>query len=284
MNVMHAVPGLGHNSGDPADLGLGVADFLQPGAIRALLELNHADVLQRRDDMEDAFGNFCEKFDVDGKLRIPDEETAGKATDFAKMLKACLSAMDAARKLEKKPFDEAGATVQNFFTKKMKALQIALDAVSMALLNYGREKQAREQALIDAARRKAEEEARAARAAAAAEAARAAASERPPEPDLLAAAAAATTEAAQAQRQGAQRVSEAGRTRGDHGAVATVAISYKAEVIDFDLLPREYMMPDMSKIEAAMRGSRQREQGVLGAPTIVIPGVVFNKVEGARIR
>jgi hypothetical protein len=87
---------------------------------------------------------------------VTDDETAGRATTLAKMLKEQIKAVDSAREDRKRPFLDAGRTVDSFFKALSQPLDVAARKVVDQIDAYRREQQRK----ADAERRRLEEEAR----------------------------------------------------------------------------------------------------------------------------
>lgn len=161
---------------------------------------------------------------------IETDEEAGAYTDTAADIKALLKSMEAAFKVEKAPWLEGGRTVDAFFTGLAQPLKDAVARVVAAL-------NARQSALL-AARRKAEaEEAERARKEAIAF----------DEPAPVVAPVV---------------VKEAARVVSMSGAKAAASIKWRPRVVDFEKVPRHYLMVNEKALQAAVDGGQRSIPGV----------------------
>ena len=154
---------------------------------------------------------------------VPDDDTAGKVSDFVKQITACTKSAETHRTAAKQPHLDAGKTVDGFF----KAISDPLDRLKARLGDrltaYLRKKEAKAREERLATERLAQAEAQKARAAAAEAEAKA---QTPAQLDhaIVAAATAqmATADAALASKAADVKPAELSRTRGDLGAVSSL--------------------------------------------------------------
>ena len=138
---------------------------MTPEEVAAFLGETCADLTKRQQEILDGCKRFAEKY-PDG---IPDEETQGKAADFAGgkgAIAAFLKLAEARRVTEKQPFDRAATAVQGFFKHLTDEVVTAQATIRKAMTVYGekqdeiRRAEAKRQAEIAAkAAREAEEQA-----------------------------------------------------------------------------------------------------------------------------
>jgi hypothetical protein len=76
-------------------------------------------------------------------------------------------------------------------------------------------------------------------------------------------------------------ISKASQTRGDLGGLSNLRGKWKARVVNICLVPREFMMADLSLIEFKMNQSKDKKTG---APAIEIKGVEFFQETSLSIR
>lgn len=234
MSVALREPTIGHNQGPQDD----------QEALRERLAEQHAAIRRRADELIAAESRLPE---------IADDDAAGKAGDYIKMLTAAAKAADGARVAEKEPFLAGGRTVDGWFQKLREPLDQVKRRVESRLSAYLRAKADRE-------RREREEQARIAKEE----------SERK-EREALAAASLPVSAAfgdakvdqaiqAQAAATAAQKSAEAkpadlARTRGDMGAVATLRQEWTFDGLDRDQIDLESLRPHLpiDAIEKALR-------------------------------
>lgn len=246
-----------------------------------------------------------------GRAAVTDEETAGKATILAKMIRDHVKAVDEAREQAKKPYLEAGRTIDAHYNGIAGAL-VTYDAKKrpvggplhdvIGMIDAYRREQDR---LAAEARQRLEDEARAAReAAAAADRARQAAeaeAARQAEAARLAgdreAVAKAEAEAAQRslaaeveQRRAAERAAELDRQAAATkaapidtglGVKASGRTTYQGTIVDFDKAIRWAVKLDRPAILAAVQSVVDRQ---VRAKNHAIPGVEVNAVTSTVIR
>lgn len=201
--------------------------------LAARLEQSNAPLLKRKEDLAAAAGRMPE---------ISDDETAGKASDFIKLISAALKTSEAARTEAKEPHLAAGRTVDTFFKNRVSDPLTTLKRdVESKLTTYLQRKEAER-------RRAADEEARRIREKAAAEAR--AAQQAATQGDVRAAATAldaAATMSQQAQSVAAKAQAatpaELSRTRGEVGSVASLRQTWVGEVEDRETLDLEALRP-----------------------------------------
>jgi len=208
---------IGHNSGDAAQ------------QIRENLDVKHADILRRKDELLAA----CER----APATIADDDTAGKVGDFVKQLAACMKAADGARVAEKEPFLAGGRTVDGYFKAITDPLDKAKADVQRRITLYLREKEAAERRAREDAARIEREAAEAMRR----EAEAAAAAMRNQESLDVAVAAElaakkAAADAAAADKAANVNAAELSRTRGDYGSVASLVTFWDFKDLDRDRL------------------------------------------------
>lgn len=170
---------------------------------------------------------------VPGDVRaIATDEEAGEYAETAKAIKAVAAQVEAARKREKADILEAGRTVDGFFSRLTDQLAPLVNKLVAAINAFQRAK-------LEAERKAAAEEA--------ARLAREAALFDEPAPAPVA----------------APVVREAARVTSFSGVKATASRKWKGEVVDIEKLPREYMMANQAKIDAAVKGGTREIPGVL---------------------
>lgn len=171
---------------------------------------------------------------------IADEDEAGAYTDTAAAIKDLIEKADAAFEAEKKPWREGGKTVDDFFRFRTDLAAAAKRVVS-AINIWGLKKLADE--------RKAQQE----RDAAAAKAA-ALFDEEPPAPTAPVV------------------PREAARVAAPSGAKASGTVKWKARMVDFDKVPRQYLAINQSALDAAAAGLKAQGGRIEDAKN-KIPGV-----------
>jgi hypothetical protein len=218
-------PGPGHNLGT----------ITHPDALPELLLEQHGRLLERRDEL------------LAGAERVPtvdSDEAAGKVGDFLKQLDGCRKNADATRVGEKEPYLSGGRAVDGFFKRIIEPLDKARKPVKANLDKFliaKREAEARERA---EAERKAREEATRLADAAKTDA----------DLDRAIAAESAQREAA---KHADVNAAELSRTRGDHGAVASLRTSWASEVLDIhavDMRQIQRYLP-IAAVEQAIRAA-----------------------------
>ncbi|AWK85062.1 siphovirus Gp157 family protein [Azospirillum thermophilum] len=198
---------------------------------------------------------------------ITDDDQAAKATDCAGRVAAALKAEEGARTAAKRPYLDGQKRIDAAFKARSVALEAGLGDNRLRTGLRGRlirwtELQQRRQ---EEARRKADEEARrlAAEAQAAEqalrEAAEAAAQGAPVDDALMQqqAAEAAKLREQQAAVQASAPTVDAGRIRTDYGTLARAQTRYRVEITDSAALPRQYLIPDIACIKAALEAGQE---------------------------
>ena len=246
-----------------------------------------------------------------GRAAVTDDETAGKATVLAKMIRDHVGLVDEAREQAKRPYLEAGRTVDAHFggiigqlvtyDAKKKPAGGPLHAV-LGMVDAWRAEQDR---LAAVERKRLEDEARAAReAAAAAERAREEAERRAAAEAAKAAAAGDREAAARAEADRAQRALAAEverRQAAEHaaelerqaaaarpatidtglGVKASARTTYQGTIVDFDKAIRWAVKLDRPAILAAVQSVVDRQ---VRAKNHAIPGVEVAAVTSTVIR
>lgn len=212
-------------------------DPLDPEAIRARLADKHGALLTRASSLTEAAARLPEK--------IEDDETNAKMGDFVKQIGGAHKALEAARKTEKAPYDDAGKVVHGFFTGPQGKLEEVKRTAEARMSGYMRAK-------ADAERKRREEEAR----------------------RLAEEAAAKNDESAFEQASGevemieASKPAEMVRQHSDLGTVATLRTSWEFEVLDRAKVDLEALRPYLGAdavdkaIRAAIRAGVREIGGV----------------------
>lgn len=164
---------------------------------------------------------------------IEDEENAGKASDFIKMVTGLQKGLEAERVNEKEPYLRLGRAVDGFFKVKIDALSTAAARAKRPLDTFLKKKAAEEQRRrqdeANVLRQRQEEEARAAQLLANANLA--------PEADKVMDQAVITEQqAAKAQQAAEAKPADMTHSRGESGARAALVTTWKGEIIDQALL------------------------------------------------
>jgi len=162
---------------------------------------------------------------------VATEEEAGAYAETAKTLKACLTAIETARKKEKDQILKDGRTIDGHFSKIADPVKAAADRV-VAEINAFQTKKLEEQRRLQ---READERARK----------EAEAFEEPPPPVAAPVV-----------------VKEAARVVGFSGTKAAASVKWVHEVTDAAQVPREYLMVNEAAIKAAIAGGRRDIPGV----------------------
>lgn len=269
------------------------------------LTAEHSDLVKRAEDLTEAIGRFNDAVTVDDNgrkvMRISDDETEKRATDFAGQLAKAVKSLEGARETAKAPFWSACLTVDGFFKNLSRPLDDAKKRIADLLTRYKVAKQEAERRRVEEEQRCLREEAErkareAAEAERAAEAARKQAEAAQPalQPVVQQVAEAHQERAAEAETQAVAavvaadaiadsaeaRVAEAGRTRGDYGGFSGLRRPWDFEITDPKAVPREYMMIDEKAIRAAMQAAVRNKN----IETFSIPGVRFFQKHSTQIR
>ena len=104
-----------------------------PDDITTLLEETYTDLMQRYDELIEAWDRMPESCN--------DDETATKMTDFAGQLMVCIKKAEDARKIEKEPHLNAGRAVDSFFGDMARALERRKKMISEMVGNWQWRKQ-----------------------------------------------------------------------------------------------------------------------------------------------
>ena len=229
--------GPGHNSGTVPS----------PEIIREILAEDHADILDRAEELVRALENVPET--------IKDEETSGRATEFVRQIAACAKQISEKRTECKKPYLDGGRAVDAFFKSVTEELEKAKKTVNGRLTGYLQEQER-------IVRQKAEEEARAAwqaeeAARKEAEAAAAAATSEEDKAEAERKRQEADAKADEAHRSATAAVTaSAGPVHGNYGGSSSLRTVWKGEITDITAIPlerlRQYLAPDA--IDKAIRG------------------------------
>lgn len=202
-----------------------------------------ADPLAER--LAEQYGEITARADklLEAEDRIPDsltEDTVGRASDYARQLKACAKLADDARKAEKEPFLTAERTVDAWFGAISGRLKGATNRVEQRVGAFLRAKEAAE-------RKAREEEAR--RLAAEAKAL-SAAGNRQQAKEVRAESRDVRDEARNA------KAADLVRTHTGMGGVATLKQTWAFEIVDLDQVDLNRLKPQFSlaHVEQAIRG------------------------------
>jgi len=215
--------------------------------LRERLTIDHEPILSRADELLAAFERVPAEIDAD---------TAGKASDYVKMIAATIKDLDRVRVAEKEPYLAGGRTVDGFFKAPVDKLEKAKRDVEARLQKHLR-------AVAEAERRRREEAERLAREEAdrkrreAEEAAAQIATAKQLD-DALAkeeAARQAAADAARAAQQADVKAADMARTRSDYGSLATLRTSWAFKDLDRDALDLEALRQHLpaDALEKAVR-------------------------------
>jgi hypothetical protein len=240
-------PGAGHNIQGAA---LAIPDA---AALAAAWADEHAALLTRRDQLLDALS----RFEAAHGGGIESEDIAGRAADFARLLAREAEKAESIRKRVKAPLLAASRALDRFFkTDLSDRLAAAAAKVETLLGAWQRAKVAAERELRQAAAEAARETADRL----AAEAMRSGGGE------LLQQARSAGDAAQRAEMRLHSTVDEMGHASGEGGAVARLKSNWTYEVVDFEQVPREWLMVDDRKVRLAIR----EEEGLRDIPGLRI--------------
>lgn len=221
-----------------------LASALDPAALAIWLDYQYADHAARNTELMAAHGRFMEAT----KDGISDDVIAGRATDFAKQLKAEQSATDDTRKRIKDPVLHAQRLIDGEAKKLTDKLVSATTTVQTKLTVFLRAKEAE-------ARRKAEEEA--ARKEAEAQALIAAA-EQSGEPEAVEVAVEAIEQAQTAAAQAVATPLELTRTRSQLGSLTGLKDNWTYSVVDLTKVPAHLLTINDTAVRLAIKqGSRE---------------------------
>ncbi len=177
---------------------------------------------------------------IEAAVRIPDviedDETAGKASDYIKMVTGCRKNIETIRVSEKEPHLKMGRLVDGFFKVKTDLLDNAMTRAKRPLDNWLKKKAAEEQARRneEAARLRRESEEQAA-AAALLEKAKL----QPQAESMLDQAQITAAVADKADKAAEAKPAEMAKSRGDSGALATLRTRWVGELTDIGTLDLE---------------------------------------------
>lgn len=215
--------------------------------LRERLAVDHEPILSRADELLAALARVPAEIDV---------ETAGKASDYVKMIAATIKDLDRVRIGEKEPYLAGGRTVDGFFKAPVDKLEKAKREVEGRLQKHlravaeaerRRRDEAERAAREEAERRRREAEEAAARIASEAQLDAAVAMER--------AAQQAAADAARAAQQADAKAADLARTRSDYGSLATLRTSWAFKDMDRDALDLEALRAHLptDALEKAVR-------------------------------
>ena len=251
---------IGHNK-PPVDL----------STLRQTLEDAHGALERRRDELVGAEGRVPS---------IDDDDSAGKVGDYIKQIATAIKEAEGARVAAKEPFMEGGRVVDGFFTKGIKDVLDALKRrVEAKLGAYLRAKAEAERRAREEAARKAREEEEARR-----NAALAAEASARNEAELQAAIEAdrvareAEAQRLNADKEASAKPAELSRTRGDYGSVSSLRTTWEYEVVDFERVPRQYLMLNEAAIKAHVKARLKNK------PPADVPGLRFFESTNAVVR
>ena len=209
--------------------------------------------------------------------QIDDDETQGRAGDFAKQLQSAIKISRDAFSVAKRPFIEGGKAVDLFFRSVTDPLEIGLADVRRPMTDYAlrleaAERQRREDAAAKAraeaadAQRKLREQFERDRAAERdAQTARLAAlppqpvSRTEPDAPTVEHAIALAQQADIAARAASARSADLTRNRGDAGSVSSLRELWEVELVDLSQVPMEFLLFNESAARRAVAGGKRRE-------------------------
>lgn len=227
-----------------------LASALDPAALAIWLEYQYSDHAARNSELMGAYARFLEAT----KEGIHEEVIAGRATDFAKQLKAEQSATDETRKRIKDPVLHAQRMIDGSAKKLTDNLVSATATVQTKLTAFLRAKEAE-------ARRKAEEEA--ARKDAEAQALIAAA-EQSNAPEAIETAVAAIEQAQTAAAQATASPLELSRTRSQLGSLTGLKDNWTYTIADLSKVPAHLLTLNDAAVKLAIK------QGARDIPGLTI--------------
>ena len=245
---------------------------LTPAEIRAYLEYEMEAVLRRRDQIVAAL-----EAGVQAYPSITTEGQLGDVAENVRMAKALVRIITTRRKETKEPFLEGGRVIDRWFAALMQPLNDAVEPVQDAMDDYGKRQEEAERArLAEIARTAREQQQRAL-----AKAAESMEQNRPDSETRLAEASEASEAAAHAAEAAGARPAELTRSYGPLGAVTSITRRWKIRVVDAGQVPRNYLMADQAKLDAAMKSA---PKGVDGKPICNIAGTEVYSVDSMRVR
>lgn len=243
--MMYGSHAIGANNPPPINL----SDLLDPAVLQDQLGLDHARLVSRRD----ALLAGVARFHTSHGAGIASEEDAAAATDFVRQIKASAKEAETQHAAIKRPVLNAGKAIDGFFKAGIsERLTAAARGIEDVLTAYSTEKMMTARREAERVRAAAEEEAKRV----------AAAAERTLHPELLDQAIAAEAAAERARKVEGASTATMSRTRGDLGGVVSLRSRWTFRVTDPVLIPREYLMVDETKLNAAIRGGMRELPGV----------------------
>lgn len=253
-------PPPGHNLPPPIDL----ATVLAPESLRAQLEAQHGDLLERTATLVAAYDRFVA---ATGEVGIADDEMLGKAADFAAQIRANMKKIEGIREGVKEPINEAAKVVQGFFKAMMlDRLEVCAKGINAKQTAYLQAKAARERADREKARILAEQEA----------AAKLKLAEAAPTAERVEAAIVAEDKAASAAKEAAAKPADMVRHRSDLGVTTSLRSVLKFRVIDKAKVPLQYM----AIVDAAVMGAAKVSKDPVDEQPV--PGIEFYRDTVAR--
>jgi hypothetical protein len=237
-NSENAAP-IGHNVGATQT---NWAELLDPEGLRYLLGVEHESLLTRKDRLIEMSDNFW----LDHPDGILTDADAAAVTDVGAQIKAQAKLVENTRVIVKAPFFQADKAVQAFFLGIHDPLDKAVKTIEAKISKFTRDK-------AEAARKLAQEQAAAAKVAADRLAAVAIQTE---SADMLDQAEIVAEEAKQAARVAGAPIAAFSQVRGNY-SMSSGSIRYVFEVENIDLVPREWLMINESKVKAAINGKNR---------------------------
>jgi hypothetical protein len=219
-----------------------------PADIARFLADSELGLLTRRDDLLDAVARFKGQH-----ARIDDDETQGKAGDFAKQISAAIKQTKDAFTVAKKPFLDGGRAVESFFKTISEPLEKGLDEVRRPMNAYALRLEEQKRAERAEAARLAREESDRIQRALAADRERAAAAV------TIEQAIVAADTAERTEREATAKAADLTRNRGDLGSVSSLREYWDVEVQDISQVPPEFLAFDYAKARKHVLGGRVRE-------------------------
>lgn len=223
---------------------INLAEALEPDALAAWLADQFAQREARGTELLTSYKRFL-KATAAG---IPDDTTAGKATDFARMLKAEVKEIDATRTAIKEPVLAATRQIDGVGRRFAEPLVAAMTEVEKRVTAFLRvkEQEARRLAAEEAAKREAEAQVLLDQAQAA--------DDPEAEEAIMETAEAAFVEAEAAQAIVAAKPADLTRMRTQAGTTAALKDNWVfAGIVDMSLVPVHYLMVNEQLIRAAVR-------------------------------
>lgn len=235
---------IGNNSGA---LAIDWSELLDPDTIRLALAGEYEKLIEARAKMLKMFEAFKKAHAAEVVplgFKLLNDADITTATDIGKQIKEHAKKVEAIRKLAKAPFDAAVDAVQKFFRnigepmeKSVKDLEAAI-----SVINADRAREAQRLAREEADRKREDEQRLTAAAVSTMN------------PDLIDQAQIVAKEADQAEKVASGPVANFSRARGNFG-VSSGSIKYAYKITDINLVPREHMMIDDSKVRRLINGN-----------------------------